>query len=79
MKSLRKVLHVLELIWLLVGLGCFITFVYVMLSGRRDQGVYFLVITFIAGVMYAVRKSQRKKAEAEAAAERGDSDHSSGA
>ena len=65
MKSMKKMLRVLETVWLViafVGLG---SFVYAMCMGHKDQGIYFIVFTFIAGVMYVVRKGQRKKAEAD--------------
>ena len=65
MKNLQKMLRVLELVWLAVGFTGLASFVYAMVSGRRDQGIYFLVLTFVAGVMFAVRRRQRKRALAD--------------
>jgi hypothetical protein len=65
MKNLQKMLRVLELVWLAVGFVGLAAFVYAMVSGRRDQGIYFLVLTFVSGVMFAVRRRQRKRAEAD--------------
>ena len=60
---MNKLFRVLELIWLgiaLIGLG---SFVYAMLSSHRDHAVYFLALTAIAGLFYAMRKRQRKNLE----------------
>ena len=65
MKSLTKMLRVLELVWLAIGFIGLGSFIFAMVTGRKDQAIYFLVFTFVAGVMYAVRKRQRNKAEAD--------------
>jgi cbb3-type cytochrome oxidase subunit 3 len=66
MSGLQKMLRVLETVWLVIGFVGLGSFIYSMVGGRRDQGIYFLAFTFIAGVMYLVRKRQRKRAEADA-------------
>ncbi len=66
MKNLQKMLRVLEMVWLVIGLVGLGSFVYAMLSGHKDKGIYMLVMTFIAGLMFAVRRKQRKRAEGDA-------------
>lgn len=53
----------LEIIWLVIGLVGVAMCAYSITAGRRQDAIYFLVVTFMSGVMYAVRKRQRKKAE----------------
>lgn len=54
---------VLEIVWLVIGLVGVVMCSYSLAIGRRHDAVYFLVVTLMAGVMYAVRKRQRKKVE----------------
>ena len=61
MKNAHKMLRVLEMVWLVIGCIGLISFAYAMIVGRKDQAIYFLVFTFVSGIMYAVRKRQRKR------------------
>ena len=63
MKNMHKMLRILEVIWLGIGIIGIVAFIYAMITGSREQAVYFLVFTFVSGVMYAVRKRQRVRAE----------------
>ena len=62
---MHKVPRILELVWLGMTIIGFGSFIYAMLAPRRDQAIYFIVFTFIAGIMYMVRKGQRKRVEAD--------------
>jgi len=63
MAKVHKIFRLLEIVWLVIALVGVGTFIYAMIVHRRDQAVYFSVFTVIAGIMYAVRKRQRKLAE----------------
>ena len=58
-----KMFRVLEIVWLFIGLVGVVMCSYSIVTGRRHDAIYFLVVTFMSGVMYAVRKRQRKKTE----------------
>jgi hypothetical protein len=66
MKSLHKMLRVLEIVWLVVGIAGLGSSIYALVSGKKSQSIYFLAFALISGVMYIVRKGQRKRAEADA-------------
>lgn len=59
----RKTFRILEILWLVIGAVGIASFVYTIIAGQRDQAIYFLVFTIVAGVMFAVRRLQRKRAE----------------
>lgn len=61
MKNEHKVLRILEIVWLVIGCIGLISFTYAMVTCNKEQAIYFLVFTFVSGVMYAVRKRQRKR------------------
>jgi len=63
MKKLSNMLRILELVWLIIGATGLAAFIYAMLFGRKDQAIYFLIFTIIAGLMFAVRRKQRKNSE----------------
>ncbi len=59
----RKTFRILEVLWLAIGAVGVASFVYAMIAEQREQAIYFLAFTIVAGVMYAVRRLQRKRAE----------------
>lgn len=63
MKNMHKMLRILEVIWLVIGIIGVVAFIYAMIAGSREQAIYFLVFTFVSGVMYAIRKRQRVRAQ----------------
>lgn len=63
-----KMLKIIERAWLIILCVGFIGFVYVSISGNTSGGkqkdqLYFIAFVFIAGLMYAIRRRQRKYAE----------------
>ena len=61
---MNKTFRILEIIWLVLGcIGIVMCAMNIMAHDNRSA-VYFLIFTFVSGIMYAVRKRQRKKFEA---------------
>ena len=58
-----KMLKILEVIWLVIAIIGIAAFIFTMISGNQEQAMYFIVFTLISGVMYAIRRRQRKYAE----------------
>ena len=63
MKEPRKLMRISEIMWLLVGAVCLILGTYESSKTGIERNWYMFVFTFIAGVMYAVRKKQRQNVE----------------
>ena len=59
-----KLMRISEIMWLLVGAVCLILGTYESSKTGIERNWYMFVFTFIAGVMYAVRKKQRQNVEA---------------
>ncbi|MGZ4033972.1 MAG: hypothetical protein ACXVPU_04745 [Bacteroidia bacterium] len=55
--------RVLEIFWLVVGLVAIIMSSYSIITKDSKSALYFIVITFASGLMYAMRKRQRVKFE----------------
>lgn len=58
--------RMLEIIWLIMGCIGVIMVGYFVIAKDNEGAIYFLVFTFACGLMYSVRKRQRKKFEAAA-------------
>ena len=58
-----KMLKILEVIWLAIGVIGVLAFAFSIITGKQEQSIYFIVFTFISGLMYAIRRRQRKYAE----------------
>jgi hypothetical protein len=58
-----KLMRISEIMWLLVGAACLILGTYESSKTGIERNWYMFVFTFIAGVMYAVRKKQRQNVE----------------
>lgn len=60
---MNKTFKILEIVWLIFGIYGIAMSVYSLVVNDRNGAVYFIAITIASGIMYAVRKKQRKKAE----------------
>lgn len=58
-----KLMRISEIMWVLVAIACLILGTYESSRTGIERNWYLFVFTFIAGVMYAVRKKQRQNAE----------------
>ena len=56
-------MRISEIMWLLVAAACLILGTYESSKSGIERNWYLFVFTFIAGIMYAVRKKQRQNAE----------------
>jgi hypothetical protein len=59
----RKIFKTLEMIWLIsAGISVLIT-VYFLITKDTDSALYFFFMFLIAGIMYLLRRYQRKGQE----------------
>lgn len=63
-----KMLKLIERAWMIIGCVGILGFIYVSFSGNTTGGkqkdqLYFIAFTLIAGLMFAIRRRQRKYAE----------------
>lgn len=61
---MNKTFKILEIIWLVMGCIGAVMCAYNIVTKDNRGALYFLAFTFVSGIMYAVRKRQRKKFEA---------------
>ena len=57
---MSKFFKILELIWLIVALGCAGITVYFLITKDTDSALYFVFVFIIASIMYLLRRYQRK-------------------
>ena len=57
---MSKFFKILELIWLIVALGCAGITVYFLVIKDTDSALYFVFVFIIASIMYLLRRYQRK-------------------
>ena len=55
---MNKIPRILELVWLFIGCIAILLCAYSILGGDTRGALYFIVITFASGLMYAVRRKQ---------------------
>lgn len=60
----RKIFKALELIWLFCAAISVGITIYFLIIKDTDSALYFLFMFFISGIMYLLRKYQRKRQEA---------------
>ena len=56
--------RILEIFWLVIGIVGVVMCSFSIIEKDSKGAIYFLVVTFASGLMYAVRKRQRTKFEA---------------
>ncbi len=57
---MNKFFRILEIIWLIVAIACVLISVYFLIIKDTDSALYFIFVFVIAGIMYLLRKHQRK-------------------
>lgn len=55
-----------EYLWLAFVVISVILAIYCLIKSDREQALYFIVLTFIAGLLYSFNRSRRRKLEAKA-------------
>ncbi len=58
---MNKTFRILELSWLFIGCIAILLCAFSIISQDTRGAIYFLVLTFASGLMYAVRRRQRIK------------------
>lgn len=58
-------LKVLEITWLLIGIISICIGGYKISTQGINEGIYFLIISLVAGIMYSIRHRQRIKMDKE--------------
>jgi uncharacterized membrane-anchored protein len=61
---MNKTFKILEIIWLVMGFVGVMMTIYTFIRSDTTGAIYFLVFTFVSGLMYYVRKKQRIRFEA---------------
>jgi hypothetical protein len=61
---MNKTFRILEILWLIIGCVGVLLCAYNIVAQDRGNSIFFLIFTFAAGLMYAVRRRQRIKFEA---------------
>ena len=62
---MNKTFRILELVWLFIGCIAILLCIFNIIVQDTRGAVYFLVLTLASGLMYAVRRKQRMKFEAD--------------
>ena len=57
---MSKFFKMLEIIWLIVALGCATIAVYFLIMRDNDSALYFVYVFIISSIMYLLRRYQRK-------------------
>jgi len=57
---MSKFFKMLEIIWLIVALGCAAIAVYFLIMRDNDSALYFVYVFIISSIMYLLRRYQRK-------------------
>ena len=57
----RKIFKTLEIIWLISAGLCVLITVYFLITKETDSALYFFFMFLISGIMYALRRYQRKR------------------
>lgn len=61
---MNKIFRVLEIVWLVMaGVGIVSTAYFIILKDNHGA-IFFILFTFVSGIMFSVRRRQRKKFEA---------------
>ena len=55
-----------EYLWLAFVVISVVLAIYCLIKSDREQALYFIVLTFIAGLLYSFNRSRRRKMEARA-------------
>jgi hypothetical protein len=55
-----------EYLWMGFAAISILLSVYSLIKGDREQSLYFIVLTFVAGLLYSFNRSRRRKMEARA-------------
>jgi L-asparagine transporter-like permease len=55
-----------EYLWLGFVIISVVLAIYCLIKSDREQALYFIVLTFIAGLLYSFNRSRRRKLEARA-------------
>lgn len=61
---MNKMFRILEILWLIMGCIGVLMCAFNIVAKDTRTSIYFLIFTFVCGVMYAVRRRQRIKFEA---------------
>lgn len=60
---MNKLFKALEIFWLVAALGSAAIAIYFLITGNREDALYFSFVFLIGSVMYLLRRYQRKNQE----------------
>ena len=62
-KGPYKMIRILEITWLIIGIIAILIGAYETYTKGIEEGYLFFIFAFVAGIMYALRRSRRIKME----------------
>jgi hypothetical protein len=57
---MNRIFRILEIVWLVVGCFGIIATAYFVIIQDMRSAVFFLIFTLVSGIIYSIRKRQRK-------------------
>lgn len=61
--TMKKYLRITEYVWMVLAIACAGVTVYFFAIGASDDGVFAMMVTLFAGVMYSLRRRFNKMVE----------------
>ncbi|GAB4133251.1 MAG: hypothetical protein Fur0041_05310 [Bacteroidia bacterium] len=53
---MNKYLRITEITWMVIGIICLGATAFYFIIGNNDNGLLFLICTFVSGIMYNMRR-----------------------
>ena len=61
---MNKIFRILEISWLIIACVGVLMTAYFIITKDSQGSIFFLIFTFVSGIIYSIRKRQRRKYEA---------------
>lgn len=69
---MKKYLRITEYVWMVLAIVCVGVTVYFFVIGAQDDGVFAMMVTLFAGVMYSLRRRFNRMIERKEKESRGE-------
>jgi len=61
---MNKIFRILEIFWMAMACIGIVASIYFLVVGDSRSSIFFLIFTLVSGIIYMIRKRQRKNFEA---------------
>lgn len=61
---MNRIFRILEIVWMMIAIVGICMTAYFIIIQDNEGAIFFLIFTLVAGVIYSIRKRQRKKFDA---------------